>query len=212
MLFRDRHDAALRLIPQLEKYRKENGVVMAIPRGGVPIGYYIARHNNMPLDLMLTKKIGHPLNPEVAIGAVSLEDYEVQEHYIVPPSYIDTEVKKISDALHRQYRMYAGDQHHGLDLKGKTILLIDDGVATGNTIITAARIIRKKNPAKIIVAVPVAAPGAVARISEVADELVCLHTPERFLSVSEFYVDFSQVPDEEVARLLKNANSFGSAA
>lgn len=212
MLFRDRHDAALRLIPQLEKYRKENGVVMAIPRGGVPIGYYIARHHNMPLDLMSTKKIGHPLNPEVAIGAVSLEDYEVQDHYIVPPSYIAAEVKKISDALHHQYRMYTGDQHHALDLTGKTVILIDDGVATGNTIITAARIIRKKNPSKIIVAVPVAAPGAVARIREVADELVCLHTPERFLSVSECYVDFSQVPEEEVARLLKNANAFGSAA
>jgi putative phosphoribosyl transferase len=212
MLFRDRQDAALQLIPALEKFRGAPGVVFAVPRGGVPIGYYIAQHYNLPLELLLIKKIGHPLNKEVAVGAVSLEDYEVEGHYNLPPDYVEKEVREIALALQERYKRFMGENHQPTDVKGKTVIIIDDGVATGNTILSAIRIMRKKNPGKIVVAVPVASPHATERIREEADELICLHEPDDFYGVGQFYSNFSQVSDDEVEHFLKQANSFGTAA
>ena len=109
-MFRNRYDAALKLIPFLEKYKNERGVVFAIPRGGVPIGYYIAKHYNLPLELLLTKKIGHPGNEEFAIGAVSLEDYIIDERHNIPESYIENEIKRIRESLKERYKKFMGDR------------------------------------------------------------------------------------------------------
>src|SRR5204863_9769462 len=104
MLFHDRYDAALQLIPHLEKYKKERGVVLAVPRGGVPIGYYIAKYFNLPLELLMTKKIGHPLHEEFAIGSVSLEDHIIDELYDIPPEYLENEIKQIRQSLQERYK------------------------------------------------------------------------------------------------------------
>lgn len=212
MLFKDRNDAAFQLVPFLDKYKSDQGVVFAVPRGGVPIGFVLARHFNFPLELLLTKKIGHPLNKEVAVGAVSMEDYEVSEHYDLPQSYIREEVQNITAALQERYRRFMGENHQPPDLKGKTVIIVDDGVATGSTILSAIKVIRKKNPAKIIVAVPVASPSSIDRINEQVDDFICLNAPDDFYGVGQFYDDFTQVTDEEVEQLLKEANRFGSAA
>jgi len=212
MLFKDRHDAALQLIPALEKYRNTPGVIFAVPRGGVPIGYYIARHYDLPLELLLIKKIGHPMNKEVAIGAVSMEDFEVDGRYALPPGYVEKEVREISSALHQRYKRFMGEYHKPVDVTGKTVIIVDDGVATGNTVLAAIRVMRKKNAGKIVVAVPVASPDSADRIRKQADELICLYTPDDFMGVGQFYSDFAQVSDEEVEQLLKQANSFGSVA
>lgn len=206
MLFKNRMDAAAQLVPHLDKYKTEPAVIFAVPRGGVPLGFVLARHFDFPLELLLTKKIGHPLNKEVAIGAVSLEDYEVEEKYILPPTYIRDEIQKISATLYERYRRFMGDRHQPPDLHGKTVIIVDDGVATGNTMLSAIRIMRKKNPSRIVVAIPVASPRAVDRITELADDFVCLYAPDNFHGVGQFYHDFTQVTDDEVAHLLKEVN------
>lgn len=212
MLFRDRYDAALKLIPLLEKYKHEQGVVFAVPRGGVPIGYYIAKHYNLPLELLLTKKIGHPWSEELAIGAVSLDGHIIDPRHNVPETYIEGEIKKIREALKERYKKFMGDNHVPIDIENKIVIIVDDGIATGYTMLAAIKMIKQKNPKKIIVAVPVAPPETVKKIKEQVDNFICLHSPEDFFGVGQFYEDFSQVSDEEVIQLLQEANAFGAAA
>src|SRR5665647_2687221 len=140
MLFKNRYDAALKLIAFLEKYKDERRVVFAIPRGGVPIGYYIAKHYNLPLELLLTKKIGHPGNEEFAIGAVSLEDYIIDERHNIPESYIENEIKRIRESLKERYKKFMGDRKP-VDMEGKIAIIVDDGIATGNTLLAAIRML-----------------------------------------------------------------------
>lgn len=212
MRFRDRYAAALQLIPLLEKYKNEQGVVLAVPRGGVPLGYYIAKNYNFPMELLLTKKIGHPASAELAIGAVSMEDYILDKRHQVPQAYIDNEIKKIRESLKEKYVKFMGHDHQPLEVENKTVIIVDDGIATGNTMLAAIKMMRKKKPKKIIVAVPVAPPETAKRIRQEADEFICLYTPEDFFGVGQFYIDFSEVSDEEVIRLLKEANLIGKAA
>lgn len=212
MLFRDRYDAALKLIPFLEKYRNEQGIILAVPRGGVPIGYFIAKNYNFPMELLLTKKIGHPESEELAIGAVSMEDYVLDGRFNIPSSYIEKEVKNIREKLRDRYRKFMGDHHQPIEVENKIVIIVDDGIATGNTILAAIKMMRKKNPKKIIVAIPVAPPQTLKKLSDQVDEIICLHSPEDFMGVGQFYMDFSEVSDEEVIRLLSEANQFGAAA
>jgi len=205
MMFRNRYDAALKLIPFLEKYKDERGVVFAIPRGGVPIGYYIAKHYNLPLELLLTKKIGHPGNEEFAIGAVSLEDYIIDERHNIPESYIENEIKRIRESLKERYKKFMGDRKP-VDMEGKIVIIVDDGIATGNTLLAAIRMMRQKHPKKIVVAIPVAPREAAEKIKKHVDDFICLHIADDFYGVGQFYLDFSEVSDEEVIRLLKDAN------
>lgn len=205
MMFRNRYDAALKLIPFLEKYKNERGVVFAIPRGGVPIGYYIAKHYNLPLELLLTKKIGHPGNEEFAIGAVSLEDYIIDERHNIPESYIENEIKRIRESLKERYKKFMGDRKP-VDMEGKIVIIVDDGIATGNTLLAAIRMMRQKHPKKIVVAIPVAPREAAEKIKKHVDDFICLHIADDFYGVGQFYLDFSEVSDEEVIRLLKDAN------
>jgi len=197
MLYKDRKDAALKLIPLLEKYKKEDCIVLAVPRGGVPIGYYIANQYDFPLELLLTKKIGHPLNSEVAIGAVSLEDSIVDYYPNIPQKYIDTEIQRLRKFLKEKHKKFMGDRKT-INLKGKTAIIVDDGIATGNTLLLAIQMIRKKNPNKIVVVVPVAPEDVAKRISKEVEELICPLITNDFNGVGSFYADFSEVTDEEV--------------
>src|SRR5947207_5840074 len=186
MIFNDRHDAAFQLIPRLKKYEKQDGVVLAVPRGGVPIGYYIAKAYNIPLELLMTKKIGHPAQSELAIGAVSTEDYFLDERFHIPPSYVEAEVKKIQQSLHERYHHFMGN-HKPVDLKNKIVIITDDGIATGHTILAAIQLIQKHEPKKIVVAVPVAPVETALRLKAHVDDFICLTTPPNFYGVGQFY-------------------------
>ena len=199
MIFEDRYDAALHLIPLLEKYKQDDGVVLAVPRGGVPIGFLIAKHFQFPLEVLLTKKIGHPGSPELAIGAVSLEGELIENRYGVDDKYINQQIKKIRTSLQERYTLFMGDRTPQ-DLKDKTVIIVDDGIATGNTILVAIKLIRTKYPRKIIVAVPVAPAITAGKILNEADDFICVHISNEFFGVGQFYRDFSQVPDGEVIK------------
>jgi putative phosphoribosyl transferase len=211
MLFKDRYDAASQLIPHLEKYCKEQGVVLAVPRGGVPIGYEIAKYFNLPLQLLMTKKIGHPMNPEFAIGAVGLEDHLVDLTTGIPSRYIDEQVQDIRKSLKERYRRFMGDQPP-VGLENKVVIITDDGIATGNTIMGSIRMMRQKRPKKIVVAVPVAPVETARKMKKYVDDFICLHVTENFRGVGQYYDDFSEVSDEEVIALIKEANRFGAVA
>ncbi len=202
MVFEDRYDAASRLIPLLSTYKDDAGVILAVPRGGAPIGYHIAKAYQFPLALLLTKKIGHPSNPELAIGAVSLENEVIDDRFDIADNYIEAQILKIRQSLRERYKKFMGERQP-LDLKGKTVIIVDDGIATGNTILASIKMIRTKHPLKIVVAVPVAPARTAKKIRELVDDFVCVYTPEEFSGVGQFYRDFSQVSDEEVIALMK---------
>ncbi len=209
-MYHDRIDAGLILAKALQKYKNDPGVVLAVPRGGVPIAYIVARELGFPIDLLLTKKIGHPANNEYAIGAVSLTDNYIVPHENIPPDYIDKETKRIRKRLKEMYIKFMGDKEPE-SLKNKTVIVIDDGIATGNTLLSTINMLRKSNPSKIIIAVPVASESAIEKLSNFVDEIVCPLIPEIFFGVGAFYETFEQVSDEEVMsyldkyRMLKKA-------
>jgi putative phosphoribosyl transferase len=210
-LFKDRNDAAQKLLFHLKKYSAEQGVILAVPRGGVPIAYPIAKEYNFPLELLMTKKIGHPAHSEFAIGAVSLEDHIVDRRIEIPQSYIDNEIIRIRKNLRERYRYFMG-KHVPLELENKIVIIVDDGIATGNTILSALKMLRKKNPKKIIVAVPLAPAQIIEKIRKEVDEVICLHSPEPFIGVGLHYENFTEVSDSEVIRLLNDANHFEDVA
>lgn len=206
-MFKDRYDAAMELALKLEKYKGTDGIVLAIPRGGVPIGYVIAKHLGFPLEIVLSKKIGHPSNPEYAIGSVSLDGLVINDNVSdVSEEYIYKAAGKILEDLKTKFKYFMGDREP-TDLKDKTVIIVDDGIATGSTIIATINSVRKMNPKKIIVAAPVASPPSIRKIEGIADEIVVLLTPQNFMGVGQFYYDFSQVEDEAVVLLLKEANA-----
>lgn len=206
-MFHDRHDAAVRLARELRSYRDgKSAVILAVPRGGLPIGGVLASELNLPLDVVLTKKIGHPSNPEFAIGAVSLTDEIIDEELVtregISAGWLDDEIARIRRKLHERYRMYHG-AGRPLPVAGKTVILTDDGAATGRTLLVAIDLLRREGAAKIVVAVPVAPPDTVVLLESRADEVVCLDTPSSFMAIGEFYEDFSQVEDEQSVAILR---------
>ena len=202
MLYNNRQDAAEKLIPLLKEYIDTESVVLAVPRGGVPIGYAIARHYNLPLDLLLIKKIGHPSNPELAIGAVSLEDEILDNYFSISNEYTNKEIKEIRENLKLRFKKFMGNRS-SVDLKNKTVLIVDDGIATGNTLLSAIQLVRRKSPKKIIIAVPVAPYDTAVKIRSKVETFICPNIPVNFRGVGEFYYDFSQVSDEEVIHLIE---------
>ncbi|MFM7903061.1 MAG: phosphoribosyltransferase, partial [Bacteroidota bacterium] len=202
MVFQDREQAALLLIPRLEKFRGKQVVVLSIPRGGVPMGCIIAKHFCWEHGLLIAKKIGHPLNPEYAIGAVGGNMVYVDEkHADVSKSYIEREVARIRASItERENRFMKGRTQP--DITGKTVIVVDDGIATGLTMKLSVQMLRQRNPTRIIVAVPVAPPSSMKLVQQVADELVVLHADSDFSGVGQFYVDFSEVTDDDVVRCL----------
>lgn len=201
-MYHDRFEAGMVLAKALEQYRGDPGVVLAVPRGGVPVAYVVAKELNWPLDLLLTKKIGHPLNEEYAIGSVSLTEMLLIPHEDIPQSYIDQETKRIRLRLKEMYKKFMGDKEPE-KLEGKTLVVIDDGAATGNTLMSTINMLKKSNPHKIIIALPVASRSAYKKLSGIVDEIICPLVPEYFAGVGAFYENFEQVSDEEVMHYLR---------
>lgn len=205
MQYIDRYDASLKLISLLEKFKKDKSVVLAIPRGGVPIGYYIARTFHFPLDLLLAKKIGHPSNKELAIGAVSLEDEIIDDYPYISRDYIEDQILEIRESLKQRYKKFLGNRSP-IDLKNKTVIIVDDGIATGNTLMAAIKMIRRKLPKKIVIAVPVSPTDSARKIKAEVDEFICPLITSDFVGVGAYYLDFTQVTDEEVVLIMNEIN------
>lgn len=196
-MFKDRTQAGKLLAAKLQKYKNDPGLVLAVPRGGVPVAYQVARELGFPLEVVLTKKIGHPNHKEYAIGAASLTDHFVIPHRDVPPAYIERELTAIRARLKEMSQKFMGD-HEPEKLEGKTVIVIDDGVATGNTLLSTIGVIKKGKPAKLVIAVPIASREALIKLHKEADEVIALLVPEEFYGVGAFYEHFNEVSDDEV--------------
>lgn len=208
-MFADRVDAARRLAGRLKAYEgRKDAVVAAIPRGGIVIGAVVAKALRLPLEALLTKKLGHPLQPEYAIGVVNLSheliDEEVVEREGISDEYIRGEVARLRELLRRRHEAYHAGREP-IALAGKTVILVDDGLATGRTMEAAVRLAREEGAAAVVVAVPVAPADTLERLRPSVDELVCLLVPGSFMAIGQFYRDFAQVDDEEAMRLLRES-------
>lgn len=202
MYFKNRLEAGHALAEQLEKFKHEQGIVLAVPRGGIPVAYVVAKELNWPLEVVLTKKIGHPVYKEDAIGAASLTDYFIVPHEDVTDEYIKSEVERVQSRLRQMQKEFMGNKASA-SLTGKTIIIVDDGIATGNTLQATVNVLRKGNPAKIVIAVPVSSASAYEKLSVIVDEMIAVLVPEEFYGVGAFYENFKQVSDEEVIYYLK---------
>jgi putative phosphoribosyl transferase len=205
--FADRQDAGLELAKRLHHLKDDaRVVVLALPRGGVPVAHEVARELNVPLDIFLVRKLGVPGHEELAMGAIAsggvrvLND-DVVRWYGIPASVVDSVARQEQTELERREREYRQGRP-ALDLRDHVVILIDDGLATGSTMKAAVQAVRAHQPARIIVAVPVGAPETCDAFSQVADEVVCARTPEPFAAVGLWYRDFSQTTDAEVRALL----------
>lgn len=207
-MFKDRFDAAEQLLPLLQNYKDQaNTVVLAIPRGGLELGYVLARGLNVPLDVIFTKKIGMPGNPEYAIGAVSDLHVFLNSNFNIPElqDYIAHEVDSIRQIIQERIKKYRYSMPP-FTIENKTVIVVDDGVATGSTLLATLALIKAYKPKKIVVALPVSSREAYTKIQKEADEVVCISAPASFMSVGQFYEHFDQVSDEEAIRLLHEAN------
>ena len=205
-LLRNRVEAGKQLAQAL-KTASENAIVLAVPRGGVVVGYEVAKALGLPLDVIVTKKIGAPDNPELAIGAVAEDgtfilDDDLVDRLFIPKDYIKEEVERQRREIQRRLLRYRGDVPYP-SLKNREVIVVDDGVATGSTLKAALRLLRHKGAKTVTVAVPVGPPDTIRELEKLADRVVCLQTPEPFYAIGQFYVDFSQTSDEEVSELLK---------
>lgn len=211
MVFKDRHEAGIQLVEKLQNYKgNKDALILAIPRGGLVIGYELAKGLQLPLDIVVTKKIGYPGDPEYAIGAVSYDDIilneEVVERGDISQSYIDEETERLRKMIKERYEQYRGKQSLP-QVKDKVVIITDDGVATGHTMLISIKLIKKQGPKKIIVAIPVAPPSTVTMLGQHVDKVVCLDMPESFMAIGQFYLEFTQVSDEEAIAYLKKANA-----
>lgn len=205
--FLDRREAGLQLADALAHYSGDpQAIVLALPRGGVPVGYEVAGKLRVPLDVFVVRKLGTPWQPELAMGAIASGGVEVINEDVVrvlriSPSQVEAAVARETLELERRERQYRGGQEP-LAVRGRTAILVDDGIATGSTMRAAIAALRRAEVARIVVAVPVASPRTCAELEEIVDEVVCLHSPASFEAVGEFYHDFSQTTDAEVRAYL----------
>jgi putative phosphoribosyl transferase len=204
MVFKDRIEAANLLADKLGAYKEKNALILAIPRGGVPLGYVIAKRLHLSLEVVLSKKIGHPQHKEFAIGAVTLKSQVLSDAAkAIPAIYIEEETKKIRALLTKRYQEYYGAKTPQ-KLKGKILIIVDDGIATGNTIISTIEMLHEEQPEKIVVAIPVSSQSALQKLQNTpfVDDVICLYATSNFRAVGQFYKNFDQVDDTEVKTLL----------
>lgn len=215
--FRDRRDAGRQLADALRPLRLPDPVVLALPRGGVPVGYEVARALHAPLDVLLVRKIGAPGHPEYGIGAVvdgsqpsRILDEEAMK--IVRPSahYVKAETARQVAEIERRRALYGGDR--AVPTEGRTIILVDDGMATGGTAQVALKALRNAAPTVIVLAIPAAPRAIVEKLGHEADRIICLHAPDEFLAVGLCYENFDQTQDQEVIDLLRAARIDGGQA
>lgn len=210
MLFQDRFEAGRFLASKLRQHaNRTDVVVLALPRGGVPVGFEVAKTLNLPLDVFIVRKLGVPGHEELAMGAIASGGVRVLNEEVVqlgiPDEIVHMVANKEERELQRQEREYR-DGRPPVDVEGRTVILVDDGLATGSSMRVAARALRKKQPARIIAAVPVAPAAACEEFQAEVDQVVCGVTPEHFWAVGQWYRDFSPTSDEEVRELLRRAN------
>jgi putative phosphoribosyl transferase len=206
MSFRDRREAAQRLAEKLFDYKGKNPLVLAIPRGAVPMAKIIADELDGEYDVVLVRKLRAPFNPEFAIGSVDESGWTYIPDYAASaggtPEYIESEKQTQLETIRKRRAQYT-PIHAPIDPAGRVVIVIDDGLATGSTMISALHGLRANNPAKLICAVPVSPPDTLEKVAQMADEVVCLDAPFNFHAVGQFYADFPQVEDEEVIEILK---------
>ncbi len=209
-MFRNRSDAGAELARRLADFTgRDDVVVLALPRGGVPVGYEVAQALRVPLDVFVVRKLGTPGQPELAMGAIAsggrrVLNRDVVDSLGIPDWLIDQVAHNEQTELERREHQYRG-QRSPLDVTGRTVILVDDGLATGSTMRAAAAALRARNARRIIVAVPVAAKSNCDQLRSEGLEVICPNTPEPFLAVGQWYRDFSQTSDDEVRELLDRA-------
>jgi putative phosphoribosyl transferase len=211
MIFDDRAAAGKHLAEKLAHLKDEKPVVLALPRGGVPIGYEIAHALDAPLDLLLVRKIGAPWQPELALGAVAdgdkpdiFIDEKLAKLLKVSDEYIEQETKRQVEELERRRRLYCAGRRP-VEITGATPIVVDDGIATGATMRVALHAARRRHPARLVLATPVAAEDTIAALRALADEVVCLEAPADLGAIGFHYADFHQLSDDEVTALLSRA-------
>lgn len=217
-MFADRGAAGKALAEAVAQLRLTDPLVVALPRGGVPVGHEVAQRLGVPLELLIVRKLGAPGQAELAMGAIvggmapqAVFNPEVMEALRPSPEHVEAEIRREQAELARREAVYAAD-HPPLDVHGRTVVIVDDGLATGTTAEAALRGLRQAGAAKLVLAVPGGAAEAVRRLEGVADTLVCLSVPFRFEAVGQWYGDFRQVSDEEVIALLRNRKNGGKAS
>jgi putative phosphoribosyl transferase len=206
LIFEDRVDAAQKLAKKLEWLKNENPIILAIPRGGVVTGDVIAKTLGLSLDIIVSRKVGSPYNPELAIGAVAHDgsffpNSELINALGIPKRYVDEKIAEQLEEIERRLVKFRGRTDY--DVKGKTVILVDDGIATGATVFVALEWLKKQKPKRIIVAIPVGPKDTIERLSEMA-EVVVLDAPVVFGAVGEFYHSFEQVEDYQVAEIMSS--------
>jgi putative phosphoribosyl transferase len=210
MIFKDREDAGRQLANRLSPYANRNDViVLGIPRGGVPVAFEIAQALNLPMDIFLSRKLGVPGREELAFGAIAAGDGRFLDREIIQAlgiseRQIERVTEKVKETLSQRAELYRGDRGP-LQIEDRTVILVDDGIATGASIYAAINALQQMKPAKLVIAVPVAPPATCNWLRSVVDEVICISEPEQFYAVGQFYKQFSQVPDEEVIDLLQRA-------
>jgi putative phosphoribosyl transferase len=210
-VFADRAAAGRRLAEKLARFKSEQPVVLALPRGGVPVGFEVARALDAPLDLILVRKIGAPFQPELAIGAVvdgdqaeTVLNRELVEEFQINERYLERACARALEEIERRRRLY-GAGRPKVEVRERTAIVIDDGIATGATMEAALHATRRAGPRRLVLAVPVAPPDTIERLRPQVDEIECLMTPGYLGAIGMFYADFSQLSDREVVALLERA-------
>lgn len=211
VIFKDRVDAGEILANKLSKYAAENPLVLGLPRGGVPVAFEVAKALKAPLDVYIVRKLGVPGHEELAMGAIATGDVRVLNESVIGPlqiskEAIETETKKEKEELKRRERVYRSGRAP-LNVANRTVLLIDDGIATGSTIKAAIAALKKQKAGKIIVGVPVAPSSTIEELKEEVDDVLCISTPDVFIAISVWYDEFPQTTDEQVRELLKKAET-----
>lgn len=207
MTFEDREEAGEKLAKELKKFKRESGVVvLALPRGGVVLGEKVAKILDLPLDLIVTRKISSPGNPEYAIGAINevgagIFNQDEIKKLNINSKYIKSEVEKEKKEARRRLDLYRSGKDE-ISLENKIAIIVDDGIATGLTMMAAIKSVKTKNPKKIIVAIPVSARDSLEKIKNMVDETICLQVPQFFGAVGAFYKSFNQVDDNEVVAIM----------
>jgi putative phosphoribosyl transferase len=209
--FRDRENAGRRLAERLAPYQSENPVIFALPRGGVPVGYEVARALKAPLEVFIARKLGAPSQPELGIGAVAQDGTLVLNERIVEAigvseEYIERVVAEETKEAKRRLKLFGGERPEP-KVRERTAILVDDGIATGVTTWAAIAALRRRDPRRLVLAVPVCAAHTVESLRGEVDELICLEAPSDLMAISIWYRDFEQTSDKEVIELLERARS-----